>query len=81
MSLRTGGLGGLCIGVGGADAVDVMAGMPWELKCPEVCTAMLGKISLHSGNISFLSPNTEFPSKLLLISCTCDSYLYNFWTN
>ena len=31
-----GGLGGLCIGVGGADAVDVMAGLPWELKCPEV---------------------------------------------
>ena len=32
-----GGLGGLCIGVGGADAVDVMAGIPWELKCPNVC--------------------------------------------
>jgi aconitate hydratase len=31
-----GGLGGLCIGVGGADAVDVMAAMPWELKCPKV---------------------------------------------
>ncbi|XP_078483000.1 aconitate hydratase, mitochondrial-like [Ciona intestinalis] len=31
-----GGLGGLCIGVGGADAVDVMADIPWELKCPEV---------------------------------------------
>ena len=31
-----GGLGGLCIGVGGADAVDVMAGLPWELKCPKV---------------------------------------------
>ncbi|GIY29043.1 aconitate hydratase, mitochondrial [Caerostris darwini] len=27
-----GGLGGLCIGVGGADAVDVMANLPWELK-------------------------------------------------
>ena len=27
-----GGLGGLCIGVGGADAVDVMADIPWELK-------------------------------------------------
>jgi aconitase A len=24
------------IGVGGADAVDVMAGLPWELKCPKV---------------------------------------------
>ena len=31
-----GGLGGLCIGVGGADAVDVMANFPWELKCPKV---------------------------------------------
>lgn len=31
-----GGLGAVCIGVGGADAVDVMAGIPWELKCPNV---------------------------------------------
>ena len=34
-----GGLGGLCIGLGGADAVDVMADIadiPWELKCPNV---------------------------------------------
>ncbi len=31
-----GGLGGILIGVGGADAVDVMAGLPWELKCPKV---------------------------------------------
>lgn len=30
-----GGLGAICIGVGGADAVDVMAGIPWELKCPK----------------------------------------------
>lgn len=36
--LFIGGLGGLCIGVGGADAVDVMAGLPWELKCPKVCS-------------------------------------------
>ena len=34
-----GGLGGLCIGVGGADAVDVMADIPWELKCPKVKSA------------------------------------------
>jgi len=26
----------LCIGVGGADAVDVMADIPWELRCPKV---------------------------------------------
>merc|ERR1712142_874688 len=31
-----GGLGSICIGVGGADAVDVMADIPWELKCPKV---------------------------------------------
>lgn len=40
-----GGLGGLCIGVGGADAVDVMANIPWELKCPKVIGVHLtGKI-------------------------------------
>lgn len=40
-----GGLGGLCIGVGGADAVDVMANIPWELKCPNVIGVNLtGKI-------------------------------------
>lgn len=33
---NAGGLGMLAIGVGGADAVDVMAGMPWELKMPKV---------------------------------------------
>ena len=31
-----GGLGMIAIGVGGADAVDVMAGMPWELKMPKL---------------------------------------------
>jgi aconitate hydratase len=41
-----GGLGGLCIGVGGADAVDVMAGLPWELKCPQVIGVKLtGQLS------------------------------------
>lgn len=33
---NAGGLGMIAIGVGGADAVDVMAGMPWELKFPRV---------------------------------------------
>jgi len=41
-----GGLGGLCIGVGGADAVDVMADIPWELKCPKVIGVKLtGQLS------------------------------------
>ncbi|KAI0083128.1 aconitate hydratase [Irpex rosettiformis] len=33
---NAGGLGMIACGVGGADAVDVMAGLPWELKCPKV---------------------------------------------
>ena len=34
---NAGGLGMCAVGVGGADAVDVMAGLPWELKAPKVC--------------------------------------------
>ncbi|HWC54816.1 MAG TPA: aconitate hydratase [Chitinophagaceae bacterium] len=43
---NAGGLGMIAIGVGGADAVDVMAGLPWELKMPKVIGVKLtGKIS------------------------------------
>ena len=35
-TVNAGGLGMIAIGVGGADAVDVMAGMPWELKLPKL---------------------------------------------
>ena len=35
-TVNAGGLGMVAIGVGGADAVDVMAGMPWELKSPKL---------------------------------------------
>jgi len=42
---NAGGLGMIACGVGGADAVDVMAGIPWELKCPKVIGVNLtGKI-------------------------------------
>jgi len=41
-----GGLGMAAIGVGGADAVDVMANLPWELKAPKVIGVKLtGKLS------------------------------------
>ncbi|KAB8204296.1 aconitate hydratase mitochondrial [Aspergillus parasiticus SU-1] len=41
-----GGLGMAAIGVGGADAVDVMAGLPWELKAPKVIGVKLtGELS------------------------------------
>lgn len=43
---NAGGLGMIAIGVGGADAVDVMAGMPWELKMPRIIGVKLtGKLS------------------------------------
>jgi len=43
---NAGGLGMLAIGVGGADAVDVMADMPWELKFPKIIGVRLtGKLS------------------------------------
>ena len=43
---NAGGLGMLAIGVGGADAVDVMADMPWELKFPKLIGIKLtGKLS------------------------------------
>lgn len=43
---NAGGLGMLAIGVGGADAVDVMAGLPWELKMPKLIGVKLtGKLS------------------------------------
>lgn len=43
---NAGGLGMIAIGVGGADAVDVMAGLPWELKMPKfIGVKLTGKLS------------------------------------
>ena len=45
-TVNAGGLGMVAIGVGGADAVDVMAGMPWELKFPKLIGVKLtGELS------------------------------------
>ena len=45
-TVNAGGLGMIAIGVGGADAVDVMAGMTWELKFPKIIGIKLtGKLS------------------------------------
>ena len=45
-TVNAGGMGMIAIGVGGADAVDVMAGMPWELKMPKIIGVKLtGKLS------------------------------------
>jgi aconitate hydratase len=45
-TVNAGGLGMIAIGVGGADACDVMAGLPWELKWPKLIGVKLtGKLS------------------------------------
>ena len=45
-TVNAGGLGMVAVGVGGADAVDVMAGMPWELKFPKLIGVKLtGKLN------------------------------------
>jgi len=45
-TVNAGGLGMVAIGVGGADAVDVMAGMPWELAMPKIIGVHLtGKLN------------------------------------
>jgi len=45
-TVNAGGLGMIAIGVGGADACDVMAGLPWELKFPKLIGVKLtGKIN------------------------------------
>lgn len=45
-TVNAGGLGMVAIGVGGADAVDVMSGMAWELKFPKLIGVKLtGKLS------------------------------------
>lgn len=61
-----GGLGAICIGVGGADAVDVMAGIPWELKCPKVSTTHTGHVrrftsgAEHSGGKPLLGASSAW---------------------
>jgi len=54
---NAGGLGMAAIGVGGADAVDVMAGLPWELKAPKIIGVKL------TGELSgWTAPKGRFPS-------------------
>ena len=74
MPVCAGGLGGVCVGVGGADAVDVMAGLPWELKCPNVIGVRLtGKLSGWTSpkggrGMSGLVPRFIF--QFLAVSCS-----------
>ena len=53
---NAGGLGMAAIGVGGADAVDVMAHLPWELKAPK----MIG-VRLTGSMSGWTAPKGEYP--------------------
>ncbi|KAF5398096.1 hypothetical protein PHET_08298 [Paragonimus heterotremus] len=71
-----GGLGGLCIGVGGADAVDVMANLPWELKAPTIIGVHLtGKLSGWTSPKDVILKVSLTPHLLLFVHCY--SYFYS----
>jgi aconitate hydratase len=66
---NAGGLGMAAIGVGGADAVDVMAGLPWELKAPKVLGVKL------TGELSgWATPKGKFSSTELFARLTLFRY-------
>jgi aconitate hydratase len=54
---NTGGLGMAAIGVSGAVAADVMAGLPWELKAPKVIS-----VKLTGEPSGWTAPKGEFPT-------------------
>jgi aconitate hydratase len=74
---NAGGLGMAAIGVGGADAVDVMANLPWELKAPKVIgvklTGEMNGWTSPKGKLYFPPPLyfSQFPS------CSIEA---NLWT-
>ena len=57
---NAGGMGMCAIGVGGADAVDVMADIPWELKAPKVIGVTLLEPSSNPPR-AFLEPSSNSP--------------------
>ena len=64
---NAGGLGMCAVGVGGADAVDVMAGLPWELKAPKVLQDCM--VSLYA-IVSTAAPLAAQYNARLLIKLT-----------
>ena len=63
-----GGLGMCAIGVGGADAVDVMAGLPWELKAPKVIGVKLtGEITGWTSAKGMFLANTPAAEQPLMV--------------
>jgi len=67
-TVNAGGLGVVAIGVGGADACDVMAGLPWELKFPKLIGVKLtGKLSGWTASKAILE---YFGDGATSLSCT-----------
>jgi aconitate hydratase len=75
---NAGGLGMAAIGVGGADAVDVMAGLPWELKAPKVIGVKLtGQLSGWTSPKGTFSPFTSRPN----VAIFCFGLLNPIWAH
>ena len=58
-TVNAGGLGMLAIGVGGADAVDAMVGLPWELKYPKMIVKLTKDIILKLAGIFTVKGGTN----------------------
>ena len=77
--LLLGGLGGVLVGVGGADAVDVMAGLPWELKCPKVYTNSKVHMHRHVHCVSRYSPGLAQQYRIYnLVLCSLNPEVNNY---
>lgn len=71
---NAGGLAMSAIGVGGADAVDVMAGLPWELKAPKIIGVRL------TGQMSgWTSPKGKLLSLRYQSVYILDIFILTFW--
>lgn len=85
---NAGGLGMCAIGVGGADAVDVMANLPWELKAPKIIgvkltgqmsgwTSPKGMISLDYLGWAYVNPTNRY----YLEGCWYSHRKGRYWRN
>ena len=63
---NAGGMGMLGVGVGGADAVDAMTGMPWELQCPKILGVKLtGQLTGWASSKGLFDLSDMIPGNLL----------------
>lgn len=78
---NAGGLGMAAIGVGGADAVDVMAGLAWELKTPKVIGVNLtGKLSGWASPKGKQKPRSSCPEEAIRLIFVPRRYPQSCWS-